>query len=648
MVYVLLGILFSVVQIAAAWGYGRFILRLVGLRDGPGRGSDSGCGDAVFAFGIGLVAIGFLVAVAGLAHLLLKMVLGTILAAGCVLGGVDLARRTVRTTETGEGVSPDAPEPAGGESGPTRSVLWRFAPLLGLAPLVVALFFESLVPDYSGDGYLYHLSAPLYYVSEGGFVRQDWAVYYHYPLLVEMLYAPGLAFGLEQAAILLNFWIALACAAVLYRLGARLFGPFGGWTAAFVYLSAPAIVYWTPTSQPETAGTLFLLLSVWALRRWRSERRVGWAVVAGILSAGMTGSKLLYALFAAALLFAIVGAAFWDCGRVGTSVPSKVRGMKTAWGAPLGFAVFLGLAYSPWLVKNALFTGDPFFPVAVDLFPTFAPLRAGVGFLYELHGFPAWEGAAEWGRRAIHGATQLMGEGNTGFVLAMAWVPVAFVLAWGVRRERFLWSILLGVWLVVAHYGGILQVRWFLPAYGLFALVAGDAAARIARARLRPYLRRGVLGFLALLLVLNWIQGYRDRMGGLVGFHRPWTTLTRLGREDFISGLPSYAPAHLVNRLVPADGRVLVAQPSPWHQVRWYRRRFVQNGQDWFAWMVREKMRDEEIAAQLRAEGITHVVALRFRDGGRLAGFLDRYASCVGEARGYGLFELRRGAGESR
>jgi hypothetical protein len=171
------------------------------------------------------------------------------------------------------------------------------------------------------------------------------------------------------------------------------------------------------------------------------------------------------------------------------------------------------------------------------------------------------------------------------------------------------------IFLIVCHYGGILQTRWFLPAYALFTLAAVyvlAAALRVLSMRRLRAARNLALSLLILLLALSWLSGWRQRLSGDVlgvGFHRVGTGLTDRSRGAFRATLPYERLGALVNERLPRDARVLVLQEPPFPQVRWYRRRFIQNGQYWLQDLVRPSPDAQTVAGELRRAGITHVVA---------------------------------------
>jgi len=670
MVYVLLCIVFSLGQVLAACGYGRAAMGLLGLKvsredtgappNGPPNGPPAPRRDDarrilfdVFALGLGLVCLSLLTALAALVMQLNRPVL-----AGIYLVGWGLLALPARM-----------PRPFAGffSRAAPRSNLKSFSFWLFVPPIAV-LFLESLVPDYSGDAYLYHLSAPLFYVLEGGFVPQPYAFYYHYPLLMEMLYAPALAFGLAQAAILLNFWITMAAALALYGLGSRLHGRAAGRIAALLYLLAPSVLLWSPTAQPETGGTLLLILVVASLDLWRTERRAAHLALAGFLAGGLVGCKILYALFAIGIFVVLCLAAVRDglARRLRTHRGLSVvengdaathsateTGKGAQWFTPAIFLVSAAAAYVPWLIKNALYTHNPFFPMLTDLFPTVDNLKAGARVFGAMHCLPRWQGAGAWLGSVAKGAYMLFGTLDAGFFAGMIAVPILCARAVLLRRNRFFWLLLLALFLVVCHYGGILQTRWFLPAYALFTLATAEVVCALMDYSFVHWprgLRRAVIALVLLNLIGAWVGGYLfERLSGsdeaAVGIHRPWTGLTNRGRAEFLAGLPGVRQAWMVNRLLPVTARVLVMQPPPYPQVRWYRHRFVQNGQDWFGRLEVKGRTVDQIAEEFRSAGITYVVAPSAPATDLQRSFFKREADPLASAGGYSLYALK-GKGE--
>ena len=695
MPYVAICTAFSLGQVLAAFGYGHAVLRPMrrSLADREPKDDEAGGAEAreahpagsapprsdrvnasrllliLLAFGLGLVCLSLLIAIAALVGLLNRPVLAAIFAAGWALfalharGSPYLRRASLLPPSL-----PPPSEPSQAPVSPARRDARRrripSAAVISLLVLPVALLFlECLIPDYSGDAYLYHLSAPLFYVLEGGFAPQPYAFYYHYPLLMEMLYAPALAFGAEQAALLLNFWITLAAALALYALGARVMGKAAARIPACIYLISPLTLLWSRTAQPETGATLLLILTLTALEFWREKRRMAWMALAGVLAGGLVGCKILYALFAAGIFAVLCLATLADhlppkrrlspeptpTSGEGSRQAGAPRRRRTPWYAALIFLVSAAASYAPWLIKNALFTHDPFFPIAVNWFPTIPNLKAGAHVFGAMHGFPGWEGAGLWGRSALHGVSMLFGTGDLAFVWAMLCVPIAWAATMFRRRpplgSRLFWSLLFALFLVVCHYGQILQTRWFLPAYALFGFATAWVLVGVWNGFLAhaPRLLRRAMPLLFLIpLVWAWAGGYCFALTGSdssgVGFHRPWTGLTARSRARFLAELPGWAAAQMVNETAPPAARILVVQPPPYPQVRWYRRRFIQNGQDWFLHLQALGRTPEQITQDLRAAGVTHVLA---PNGWNLP-FFRRHGRALGERAGYTLFALLR------
>ncbi|MCL5270434.1 MAG: hypothetical protein M1457_07780, partial [bacterium] len=173
MLYLAACFLFAIGQIAAAWGYGRWALRCLGVPPGSERSQLEPSLHFVLALATGLAAMTFLTAMLGFGHGFGRPAFAVLLGAGWVL----LA--WTRPWARAGGSRVERPASVRTSLGPT---------VLACLPAAGVLLLEGLRPDCSGDAYLYHLSIPLYYLYEGGFAPQDYAFYYHYPLGMEMLY----------------------------------------------------------------------------------------------------------------------------------------------------------------------------------------------------------------------------------------------------------------------------------------------------------------------------------------------------------------------------------------------------------------------------------------------------------------------------
>ena len=352
---------------AAAWGYGA----LWGWRRGSGL--------AAVRMALGMATwlwLNYLVAWIGGATggwgLSMPAVAGNVLA-GCVCWGV-AARRDRQAASAAAGRGPD--------SARAQRTGWPWTAVLGVPGLAVMLVAACCPPGtmwrVEAAGYdvtSYHLQIPREWVAAGGMAELSHSVYAYLPGLVEAGYAAlavlngglGLgasggqrAAGLVESAVYVCqlFHVALAVLAAwnVGALVARLGGGRGaGALAAALVLLTPWVQVTGSLAYNEMAVlacgaaglTLVLGGGPWGWRR----RAVAVGVLAGVATLAKPTAGYALALPLGVLVMA--GAARWRGGR-----PAVAAGLLCA---AVGAATL-----SPWLVRNAAWTGNPVFPLGTS------------------------------------------------------------------------------------------------------------------------------------------------------------------------------------------------------------------------------------------------------------------------------------------
>jgi len=208
------------------------------------------------------------------------------------------------------------------------------------------------------DALSYHLQLPSEWLTLGRIATLYHNVYSALPSYVEsaFLHIFVLAGGRENGA------IAAQCLAALVTLVAalnvacvarRLAGPVAGAVAAGLYLGTPWIIVVGSLAYNDGFVGLFLAAGLLvALKAPRCQRRVGIAL--GLLIAGSCGAKLTaFGFVALPLVIAVLA-----MRRKRAVVELLVAGVVAL------------ILLSPWLIRNALTTGNPTFPFLSALFGT--------------------------------------------------------------------------------------------------------------------------------------------------------------------------------------------------------------------------------------------------------------------------------------
>lgn len=468
-----------VLWLAAAFGYGVLPTTRLAGRLTPIV--------ALTSVAVGLGVLGLLVFGLGLAGGLNRGTAIGLLAAGWALGVSWGAKH--RRSQSRESDVPK--EPTDSASGPAR---WRWVWML-LAPMLAVALVAAVVPPgmlwkpeepHGYDAVEYHLQVPREWMEAGRIVPLHHNAFSYFPFGVEVHYL--LAMQLKGGA-----WPGMYLAQLMHvtmtALAVLAAGAFAtrladdkrvGVLAAVAAGAVPWLSQLAPLAFNEGGLLLFGTLSVgWAVvavRRMTSPSPdddggpspVRTLTLAGLLAGFACGVKLtgVPLLLAALPVAVLVG--------VGRRVPrAAILGV-------LAFGFAGTLAFSPWLVRNVAWSGNPVFPEATAIFGKAHFTDVQVERWGKAHA-PQPDKQAVAARFAEFG-TQVLGGWQFGFVL-LPLAAVGLAVGWPQPACRMLGTLLLlhaAVWIGLTH----LQGRFFVPAVPIAAMIVAVAPwGRIGRRR---------------------------------------------------------------------------------------------------------------------------------------------------------------------
>jgi 4-amino-4-deoxy-L-arabinose transferase-like glycosyltransferase len=347
--------------LAGAGGLGHLLLR--GLRVPLAARSLE---RSVLAFGLGLSGLSLLTLGCGLAGRLSRPGLGGALALFFV------AEAVCRFRERGT-------EPRNARQGPREPLQIPFW-LCAAAPFLLCMLLGSLLPEVDFDVKEYHFEGPKEWYQQGRITFLPHNVYTSFPFLTEMLTLLGMVLqgdwywgAIAGKAVLMCF--APLTALGLLAAGRRWFSPAAGGLAALIHLSTPWIYRISTIALAEGGLTFYLFATLLAVglaferfgKTAEAEPRQDGGnlrlfLLAGLLAGSAISCKYPGLISVALPLGAVSAAApFW----LKSPRPERLRGcVKIA-------AVFLlgaGLTFGPWLLKNAVETGNPVYPLLYNVF----------------------------------------------------------------------------------------------------------------------------------------------------------------------------------------------------------------------------------------------------------------------------------------
>jgi len=472
--------------------------------------------------------------------------------------------------------------------------------LLGASTLVL-----TLAPEIFFDSLVYHLGTPAFYINEGRLLAAPDNLHSASPLLMQMLYAAALLVSDDTLAKLLHFTSGAALCGTLFAMGRRYAGVTAGLAACVIFLGMPMTGLNLGTTGVEVGAAWFSLLAAYALFLFTARETAAAGpfdrtlLLAGIL-AGLAGGTKYTSLFAV-----VAGLALLLLRR-----PAEGgRGLPAVKQA-LVFGAVAGLVFSPWMVKNLVFHGNPLYPYFHGLFGGQAvePFKWGVFnsdcFARDLRA--AFGSLAGFWQFLFHPWRLTMaGAGNADFIgpFILLCAPLPFVLRLEKAALRHL-----------ALFSAVMWALWALSTTMPRYLLPGLAVMSVLFAALFTGARQRALRWLFLGLLLfsglygaRWLSMFAESQEG-------WQVVFGLQkRADYLRvqhstyPTPYYAAMEYINAELPPDSRVLFVGESRGYYCG---RKFSASSVYDDSLLVRAaagSATPEELQARLKAAGITHV-----------------------------------------
>lgn len=526
---------------------------------------------------------------------------------------------------------------------PSRATLGlvALAVVFGVGPLL-----DAFVPRYGWDALTYHLSVPERYLHAHRIWFTPFSLYSAFPLTVEMLYALGLGLGGAAVAKLINLQFGVLALWTLALLARRV-SPRAALFAVVIVLADPLFAWELGVAYTDLAGALYALLAVAALvdaapaLDTRACARL--ALFGGACAAIRLPALLVPATLGALLLV------------VARRQPPRALARALAL-----VAAGVVAALAPWLVRTAVFTGNPLSPALQShAHPYFDPqvIAQMLAFSRSIGAGHSLGAVVALPWTLFIASSPGVYSGGFGFdvgplyLAALVAVAVAAAIAPATRRQPLArLPLAAGGLLTLGWFFTSQEARYLLPALLLFALagaIALDALA--ARARLLVW----ALPLAALALTqAPLFASLPSRFAVALG---------HVSADEVAEGGDSARVAAALRASLPPDARLLLVLES---------RSFLFRGLDFLPYhvlegapvlrLVHDAADERALRCRLAALGVTHVVvnldfARRFHpvpipgygaveytaDLGRLRRFLDAWAEPIARSGGVIAARLR-------
>lgn len=251
--------------------------------------------------------------------------------------------------------------------------------LLAMLTFIINIF-GALVPEIHFDAHVYHLALPELYKLHGRIMDVPANGMSYLPQNMAMLYTLSLLINNETMARLLHLFLGTGVALLLYLTGRKLFSREVGILSAVIFYLIPNVAMESWSALNDLAVAFYAALILLCLTNWLKNQKMenSYLSLLAIYMGFALGIKYVSApLFLICLCLILYRYGF----REGKWRQGMVTGLK--------FIAIVVIIISPWLIKNFLNTGTPFYP-----FLTQIPARANgaefkiIPFLKDCGGSP--------------------------------------------------------------------------------------------------------------------------------------------------------------------------------------------------------------------------------------------------------------------
>jgi hypothetical protein len=408
----------------------------------------------------------------------------------------------------------------------SRKSRLRAALVLAISIVLILEALIAMAPVTGSDALHYHFTVPSLWLQHGlapiyGIVSSFGVGQAH------MLIALGLAFGSDHFSMGVIFLGGVFSAAALYVLAHNWMSLERSLIVTLVFLLSP-ISFWqmSVAGSPDIWTMFYTTLAMLAAARGIALRSVRWAALAGFLAGAVAGSKYP----AWIIPFALAAVFLFECRSFWLPAVSSLA------------ALVAGLAP---LIRNAIWTGNPFFPYASNVFSS-QKMNAYTltSVLLDTHNPPAHPGILGWleypFRMVLDGVN--FGAGHYFGPIVLAFTPLLLIA----YRRGPLFRVAAWVWaaMFLSNMATSQMGRFLLPVFGIALAITFAGVETVSKIG-RPFVRVTCNASVALFLFLG--------AGAFLAYGRNFIPVSvgLESREHFLDReAPNYQETLFVNRLL--------------------------------------------------------------------------------------------------
>ncbi|MBW2005071.1 MAG: glycosyltransferase family 39 protein [Deltaproteobacteria bacterium] len=526
--------------------------------------------------------------------------------------------------------------------------------------LIVSIVILSYVPPVSKDALVHHLAIPKLYIKHGGIYEIPFMPFSYYPMNLDLIYLIPLYFGNDIVPKFIHFSFALLTAWLIFNYLRRRINAIYALLGVIFFLSIPIIIKLSIAVYVDLGLIFFSTASLLLLLKWIEN---GFSLKLLILSASFCGLAMgtkYNGLITFFLLTLFVPFLYLR------QQQDKNPNFLKAAGYGILFLFIAFIFYSPWMVRNYLWTTNPIFPLYDHWFnPQNTSNSQTIGlFTYRsLVYHETW-----WQMALLPLRVFFQGQDGSPQYFDGRLNPFLFFLPffafYGIRREpaiirneKKIMLTFVVLFFAFAFFSSSLRIRYISPIipplvilsiFGLRKMV--DGVKKVSHRSLRNTGLGGIALILSLALWLNASYVFHQYR-----YVNPFNYLDgTLTRDEYIEKYRfEYPTLRYINKNLPEDTRILFIFLG--NRGYYCNREYVfdmKNNTSTLRQLVKKSDKPEEIVGGLKEMGITHLFinddifdrwvknSFTIKEQELLKGFFEKYVKLLYFKWGYGVSQL--------
>jgi hypothetical protein len=230
-----------------------------------------------------------------------------------------------------------------------------------IAVMVAGILVMAWVPPVSRDALTHHLAVPKLYLEKGGIVEIPDCPFSYYPMNLDLLYMLPLYWGNDILPKYIHFSFALLTALLIFAHLRRNSGTVYGLLGSLLFISIPVVVKLSITVYVDLGLIFFSTAALLYLLKWGAEDFTRRNLLLSAVFCGLAIGTKYNGLITFFLLTLFVPVIYLrDRSRAGSQLRAAGYGVI--------FFVTALVVFSPWMIRNMIWKGNPVYPLYHNLF----------------------------------------------------------------------------------------------------------------------------------------------------------------------------------------------------------------------------------------------------------------------------------------